>query len=489
VWKRYGATVALRGASLSVRRGEVHALLGENGAGKTTLMRVLDGITQADSGSIQLNGEDVVVGSPQQAVALGIGMVHQHDRLVPALTVAENFALALPGGFLLDMDATRSVVRDVEARYGGGIDADSVVADLSVGQRQWVSLLRVLAQNVDLLVLDEPTATLTPSEREVLFDALRDFRASGLSVIFITHKLDEVFAVSDRVTVMRHGREVATVDTADTSEQELVTHMVGHRVESGFDRDSSVPGLPLLRVENLSVSGDRQSVQDVTLQVRANELVGIAGVGGNGQRELIEVICGVREIEGGAVRFGDHAVGWDHDLSASVARIPGDRQRHGLALGLSLWENLHLGRWHQRQMVRKGLIDRNGAHRWSAELLEQFDVRSAGPDQPAGELSGGNQQKAVLARELADDPELVIAMNPCRGLDIAASRFVLEQLLAVRERGGGVLFVSYDLDEILSVADRVLVMSSGRIAGEVLPDSNAAERIGLLMGGERLDQT
>ncbi|NIA24533.1 MAG: ATP-binding cassette domain-containing protein [Gammaproteobacteria bacterium] len=487
--KRYATTVALSGASLSVRPGEIHALLGENGAGKTTLMSVLDGITRPNSGEIFWRGGRVEIASPQAAAALGIGMVHQHDRLVPALTVAENFALALGGRFRLDMDSVRGTVKEVERRFGGNVDPDAIVAGLSVGQRQWVSLLRVLAQDVTLLVLDEPTATLTPLERDVLFDALREYRALGLSVIFITHKLDEVFAVSDRVTVLRNGHEVATLDTAATDRQELVIHMVGRRIETGFDPPPTTVGRPLLRIEGLHISGERRSVQDVGLKVRAGEIVGIAGVDGNGQRELIEVICGIREADKGEIWFDDGSRCWHHGLSASIARIPEDRHRHGLARGLALWENLHLGRWRQRGLVHQGLIDRQKAHRMCAALLERFDVRAAGPDQLAGELSGGNQQKAVLARELGDQPELVIAMNPCRGLDISAARFVLEQLLAVRGRGGGVLFVSYDLDEILSVADRILVMSSGRIAGEVLPGDGAAERIGLLMSGEKLDQS
>jgi len=486
--KQYATTVALNGASLSVRPGEIHALLGENGAGKTTLMRVLDGITRPNSGAIFWRGRRVEIASPQAAAALGIGMVHQHDRLVPALTVAENFALAMGDHFWLAMDSVRAVVKDVEGRFGGNVDPDAVVADLSVGQRQWVSLLRVLAQEVTLLVLDEPTATLTPLERDVLFDALREYRTSGLSVIFITHKLDEVFALSDRVTVLRNGREVATLDTAATDRQELVTFMVGRRIETGFDPPPATVGRPLLRIEGLHISGERRLVQDVELEVRAGEIVGIAGVDGNGQRELIEVICGIREADGGGVWFSDGSRCWNRGLSASIARIPEDRHRHGLALGLALWENLHLGRWGQRGLVHQGLIDRQKAHRLCVSLLERFDVRAAGPDQPAGELSGGNQQKAVLARELGDEPELVIAMNPCRGLDIAAARFVLEQLLAVRGRGGGVLFVSYDLDEILSVADRILVMSSGRIVGEVIPGDGADQRIGLLMSGEKLDR-
>ena len=291
------------------------------------------------------------------------------------------------------------------------------------------------------------------------------------------------------MTVLRSGHEVATLDTAATDRQELVTHMVGRGIETGFSQPPSTPGEPLLRIDGLHVSGEHRSVRDVSLRVRTGEIVGVAGVDGNGQREVIEVICGIHEADEGEVRFHDDTEGWHPGLSAWVARIPEDRHRHGLALGLPLWENLHLGRWRHTRSVHQGLIDRQAARRSCAALLERFDVRVVGPDQLAGELSGGNQQKAVLAREFSDEPELVIAANPCRGLDVSAARFVLDQLLAVRSRGGGVLFVSYDLDEILSVADRILVMSSGRIAGEVLPGAGAYERIGLLMGGEELDQS
>ena len=453
------------------------------------MVSILGGILSADSGEILWQGEPVEITSPQVASELGIGMVHQHDRLVPALTVAENFALSLSGqAVLLDLDSMRGRFEEAQDRYGGSVDPDAVVSDLSVGQRQWVSLLRVLAQGLKLLVLDEPTATLTPIERDVLFDALRGFRERGLSVVLITHKLDEVFAVSDEVTILRHGSNVGSLETAATDRDELVMHMVGRRLEDSSLRGAGETAGTLLRLDSLSVRGERRSVTDVSMQVSAGEIVGLAGVDGNGQRELVEALCGARAIDDGEVWFGDRSGPWEHHLSARVARIPGDRHRHGLALGLSLWENLHLGRWHHRRLVRQGLIDQARARRAGNELLRRFDVRFSSVDQSAGELSGGNQQKTVLARELSDDPELVIAMNPCRGLDIAAAQFVLEQLAGVRDRGGGVLFVSYDLDEILSVADRILVMSSGRIAGEVVPGADALRRIGLLMGGEDLSQ-
>ena len=486
VEKRYDATVALSGASLSVGPSEIHALLGENGAGKTTLMNVLDGISSPDSGTIQWMGSEVEIDSPRAAAALGIGMVHQHDRLVAALTVSENFALAGGTSFTIGHHEIAQQLKDLTDRYGGAVDPDARVSDLSVGERQWVSLLRALTGDVSLLVLDEPTTTLTPLERDRLFAALHQYRASGLSVIFITHKLDEVFAVCDRVTVMRRGRAVATLEVAGTTREELAGLMVGRDVDTDFERPPVETGADLLVVEGLSVRGARQSVTGLDLKVQAGEIVGIAGVDGNGQRELVEAITGIRPADAGAVRFSDGSTGWHAGRSASVARIPEDRHRHGLALGRPLWENLHLGRWHLRGSTSRGLLNQRAARSKAAELLGAFDVVCSGPDQPAGELSGGNQQKAVLARELGESPQLVIAMNPCRGLDIAASRFVLDQLLEVRSRGGGVLFVSYDLDEILTISDRVLVMASGEVAGEVLPGPGALEEIGLLMGGAAL---
>ncbi|MGZ0228754.1 MAG: ABC transporter ATP-binding protein [Acidimicrobiales bacterium] len=486
IWKRYDATVALSGASLEIERGEIHALLGENGAGKTTLMNVLDGITRPDSGTITWSDTEVEIDSPKRAASLGIGMVHQHDRLVPALAVWENIALAVGSSFRISRNEIAEHLTELTERYGGVIDPDALVSDLSVGERQWVSLLRALAGDVKLLVLDEPTSTLTPIERDRLFAALRHYRAAGLSVIFITHKLDEVFALCDRVTVMRGGETVSTVDVASTTQAQLVQSMVGRPVDTDFDRAPSERGEILLQVDSLSVQGARQTIVELDLEVSRGEVVGIAGVDGNGQGELIEVICGVREAAEGTVIFGDETHGWHHGRAASVARIPEDRHRHGLALGLPLWENVHLGRFRNRGLVRNGFLNRRGAHEASEAMLEAFDVRCSGPDQPSGELSGGNQQKAVLARELSDDPDLVVAMNPCRGLDIGAARFVLDQLVAVRDRNGGVLFVSYDLDEILAISDRILVMASGRIAGELKPGPDVIEQIGLLMGGAEI---
>ena len=486
VHKRYDATVALSGASLSVNPSEIHALLGENGAGKTTLMNVLDGITSPDGGEIQWNSSEVRIDSPRAAAALGIGMVHQHDRLVAALTVGENFALAGGSSFTIPRDEINRQLKDLTGRYGGVVDPDALVSDLSVGERQWVSLLRALTGDVSLLVLDEPTTTLTPLERDRLFGALREYRASGLSVIFITHKLDEVFALCDRVTVMRRGQAIDTLEVADTTRGELARLMVGQDVDTDFERHEVKAGAAILRVGGLSVQGARQRIAELDLEVRSGEIVGIAGVDGNGQRELVEAITGIRPADAGSVWFSDGSTGWHAGRSASVARIPEDRHRHGLALARPLWENMHMGRWRQRGLAERGLLNRRAARGRSEELLRAYDVMCSGPDQPAGELSGGNQQKAVLARELGDAPHLVIAMNPCRGLDIAASRFVLDQLLEVRARGGGVLFVSYDLDEILAVSDRVLVMASGTVAGQVIPGPRAPEEIGLLMGGAEL---
>lgn len=494
--KRFGRTAANAGANLKVERGEIHALLGENGAGKTTLMRVAAGLLRPDGGEILWQGRRIELRSPAQAAALGIGLVHQHDMLVPGLTVEENLRLGDPsGGFVLRRDGVVQRFCERARRYGVAVDPGALVEHLSVGERQWVSLLRTLDHPLSLLALDEPTASLSPLERDALFDTLRQLRAEGMAIVFISHKLREVMSLADRVTVMRTGRTVATLPVEATSEEELAVLMVGERggslprVEARSAARCSEPGAPLLEVEGLSTERTTPALQEVTLAVRGGEIVGVGGVGGNGQEVLFRSLAGqdvgprwgsIRVLGGPVAPRGRLPV-------ARVARIPEERHREGIAGSMTLWENAHLGRARIRGLVRRGLWRVPEARRRAEEMLRRFDVRYERLDQEAWSLSGGNQQRLVLARELADGPDLVLANNPTRGLDIKAAAYVIDQLRRIRDRGGGVLLISYDLDELLEVADRILVMAGGRIVRAFAPPEFDPREVGLAMGGAVLE--
>ena len=489
ITKTFGDVVADRDVDLTVAAGEVHALLGENGAGKTTLMRVLAGLAHADVGQIIWHGEVVHIASPADAIRLGIGMMHQHDMLVSSLTVEENFELARPEPPLaLGLTETGSRVTELTEHYGVNVRPDQRVDTLTVGQRQWLNLLRILdGREIQLLILDEPTASLTQAEREDVFRTLRDLRASGVAVILIVHKLSEVFEVCDRATVMRAGRVVARRLVTETTKEELAGLMVGHTIDTRLAGPPEAPGEVILAVSGLCTAGAEQNLADVSLEVRRGELVGIAGVDGNGQRELGECLAGVRRPSAGTVTVRGRDVTGRPPAELTrmgVARIPEDRHEHGLALGLRIWENIHLGRNASRHLIHRGVVDTARARRLAADLVARFNVRTQDLERPVGELSGGNQQKVILARELGDAADLVVAVNPTRGLDIAATQFVYEQLMAVRTRGGGVLLVSFDLDELLALCDRVFVMSGGRIVGEVAADGADRTLIGMMMGGE-----
>lgn len=494
--KRFGRTVANAGAAFEVRPGEIHALLGENGAGKTTLMLVAAGLLRPDEGEVLWQGRRVELRSPAQAVALGIGLVHQHDMLVPGLTVEENLRLGDPsGGFILRRDGVVQRFRERARRYGVTIDPRSLVEHLSVGERQWVSLLRILDHRLRVLALDEPTASLSPVERDALFDTLRQLRAEGMGIVFISHKLREVMSLADRVTVMRAGRTVATLPIEATSEEELAVLMVGERggslpqVAARSTAERSEPGSPLLEVDGLSTERTTPALRDVTLAVREGEIVGVGGVGGNGQEVLFHALVGqdVGPRRGSIRILGAPVVPGRGLPIARVARIPEDRHREGMAGGMTLWENVHLGRARARGLVRRGLWRVPQARRRAEEMLRRFDVRYERLDQEAWTLSGGNQQRLVLTRELADGPELVVAHNPTRGLDIQAARYVIDQLRRIRDQRGGVLLISYDLDELLEVADRILVMAGGRIVRGFAPSEFDPREIGLAMGGAVLD--
>jgi general nucleoside transport system ATP-binding protein len=489
ITKRFGALVANRAVDFELRRGEIHALLGENGAGKSTLMNVLYGLHQPDEGEILLGGEPVTIDSPRRAIRLGIGMVHQHFMLVPVMTVAENLVLgAEPShGPLLDYKAAAARTRELSERFGLAVDPEARVEDLGVGAQQRVEILRALFRGAKILVLDEPTAVLTAQEAQELFQVLRALKAEGTSVIFISHKLNEVLDVADRITVLRRGDKVDTVPGEGATERSLARLMVGRDVLLRLDKPAAQPGEPLLELSDVSARDDRglPAVRGVSLQVRAGEVVGLAGVDANGQSELIETIMGLRHPDTGAIRVCGRDVthaGPKETLAAGVGHIAEDRHRRGLVLEFDLAENLALREYREPEMSRFGWLSPRKLLPWARRLLKEFDVRGGEPSTRAASLSGGNQQKVVIARELAADPQVIIAAQPTRGLDVGAIEFVHRRLLEERAKARAVFLVSLELEEIRSLSDRVLVIYEGEIVAEMAPDASE-EDFGMKMTG------
>jgi general nucleoside transport system ATP-binding protein len=493
ITKRFPGIVANDAVDFDLRPGEVHALLGENGAGKSTLMNILYGLYTPDEGEIRIRGERVNMRSPREAIAQGIGMVHQHFMLIPVMTVAENVVLAeepTTAKVILDEGEAEKRVRDLAQRFKFGIDPHAKIENISVAQQQRVEILKALYRRADILILDEPTAVLTPQEANELFDILRGLIADGLSVIFITHKLDEVLNISDRITTLRRGKVVETVSADGATEQGLARMMVGREVLLQVDKKPSQPGEPILSVENLSVLDDRDlpAVRDVSFEVRAGEIVGIAGVDGNGQTELIDALTGLRRAESGRVVVaGEDVTGGDarEHIDEGVGHIPEDRQRRGLVLEFSLAENLSLYAYRHPPVSRLGWLSPRRMIDRARGLLSAYDVRGGGPQTRAAALSGGNQQKVVLAREVERDPKLLVAAQPTRGLDVGAIEFVHRRLIEERDEGRAILLVSFELEEILSLSDRILVVYEGEIVGEY-PPTATQEELGLAMvGGTR----
>ena len=494
VSKRFPGVIANDDVNFDVRVGEVHALLGENGAGKTTLSNMLTGLYRPDSGRLEVGGQPVVFGSPREAIRAGIGMVHQHFRLVPTFTVAENITLGAreeAEGRLLDLGRVEDEVVALGERFGLPVDPRARIWQLSVGEQQRVEILKVLHRRASVLILDEPTAVLTPGEAEVLADTLRSLVADGRSVIFISHKLGEVLGVADRVTVLRDGRSVTTVETSTATRQSLAALMVGREVEtvrrSGERAPSDAPDV--LRIDGLSADGDRgqAAVKAVSLTLRAGEVLGVAGVAGNGQRELVEVLAGLRARTAGSITVsGEPFERTDarHPIRLGVAYVPQDRLGTGLAPDLPIDENLMLKRY-RRPPVAFGPFLRSGVIRTEADaLMERFDVRAPSAGTLTRLLSGGNVQKVLLAREMSGDPRVLVISSPTQGLDVGAVATVHRLLLEAAAEGVGILLVSEDLDEVMALSDRIAVIYEGRIMGIVDSEEATIERLGLLMGGQ-----
>jgi len=476
---------------LVIEWGQVHALLGENGAGKTTLMNVVYGLVRPDSGEIIYDGSPAVIHGPTDAIRLGIGMVHQHFMLIPPLTVAENVILGhetVGVADTVDLQAARRQVRVLATRYGLEVDPAARVADLSVGVQQRVEILKTLYRGARLLIMDEPTAVLTPQEAQGLFEILRSLAKEGKAIIFITHKLGEVIDIADRITVMRHGKVVATTTPGESSPADLARLMVGRPVMLQVDKSPARPGKPVLQLDRLVIDDDRHhtAVDGVELEIRSGEIVGVAGVEGNGQNELVEALVGLRQPRSGTIVLNGRDVTRTSArtfISLGVGHIPADRHRMGIVLEHSIADNLVLSTYDQRPFA-SGIVRQLAAvWAYAQKLITSFDIRAESPSQPVGSLSGGNQQKVVAARELGRNPKVLIASQPTRGLDVGSIEFIHRQIVTQRDAGLGVLLVSSELDEVLSLSDRVAVMYRGRIVGVL--EGNAAERekIGLMMAG------
>jgi ABC-type uncharacterized transport system ATPase subunit len=488
VTKRFLEVTANDAIDFTLFRGEICALLGENGAGKTTLMNILFGYYAADEGEILIKGEKAVLASPRDAIARGVGMIHQHFTLVPSQSVLENIIIGSAAGLFLDMKAAREALLRLQQRFGLQVDPDSRVWTLSVGEQQKVEILKALYREVDILIMDEPTAVLAPVEVGDLFKTLRALVAEGRSVVFISHKLNEVMEISDRILVLRRGRLVAEKKTAATTTQELVKEMVGRDLLERIEKKPLKLGETVLEIRGLSVLDDKglEAVKNLDLEVRSREILGIAGVSGNGQTELSEALFGIRVPSAGTISIQGEPLAPGSPVAAvdaGMARIPEDRIETGLLMDLSVEENLILENHTGREFQQRGLLRFPAIHRYSEELIERFSILAAGRDAKVKSLSGGNLQKVILARELSGRTVLVTASQPTRGLDVGAMEYIHQRLLAEKERGSAVILISEDLDEIFAISDRVIVMYEGRIMGDVETAQAVREQIGLWMTG------
>ena len=495
ITKRFPGIVANDNITLQLKKGEIHALLGENGAGKSTLMSVLFGLYRPEEGVIKKDGQVVEIKDPNDANALGIGMVHQHFKLVECFTVLDNIIMGVEPckhGFLQKAEA-REKVMALSEKYGLHVDPDALVEDITVGMQQRTEILKMLYRDNEILIFDEPTAVLTPQEIEELMQIMRNLAAEGKSILFISHKLNEIMAVADRCSVLRKGKYIGTVDIKDTTREELSRMMVGRDVEFVVHKEPAKSGKTILEVEDMTVASKSHSnnaVKNVSFNVRAGEIVCIAGIDGNGQTELVYGLTGLEPLKGGKITLEGQDITRApirKRNTMGMSHIPEDRHKHGLVLDYTLEDNMVLQRYFEPEFVSKaGFLKRKAIRDYAGRLIEQYDVRSGqGPVTVARSMSGGNQQKAIVAREIDKDPELLIAVQPTRGLDVGAIEYIHKQIVAQRDAGKGVLLVSLELDEVMALSDRILVMYEGEIVGELDPKTTTVEELGLYMAGAK----
>ena len=495
ITKKFGDFVANDKINLQLRKGEIHALLGENGAGKSTLMNMLAGLLEPTSGDIVVNGKTVNLDSPSKAASLGIGMVHQHFMLVEAFTVVENIILGseTTKHGVLDLKKASQDILDLSKKYGLAVDPNAKVEDISVGAQQRVEILKTLYRGADILIFDEPTAVLTPAEIEELMTIMKNLANEGKSIILITHKLDEIRAVSDRVTVIRRGKSIETVEIGGATNQDLAEMMVGRSVSFKTEKGPSEPKEVVLSIENLVVNENRgvPAVKNLSLELRAGEVVGIAGIDGNGQSELIQAITGLRKVKSGSIKIkGKDVVGLRprQITEMNVGHVPEDRHRDGLVLDMMISENMALQTYYKEPLSKNGILNYPNITSYAKKLMDEFDVRAASEVVPAKALSGGNQQKAIIAREIDRDPDLLIVSQPTRGLDVGAIEYIHKRLIQERDNGKAVLVVSFELDEILNVSDRIAVIHDGKIQGIVTPETTNKQELGILMAGGQVKE-
>lgn len=493
--KQFGTFFANKNIRLQLRKGEIHALLGENGAGKSTLMNILSGLLVPTSGQILMNGQAVTIDSPSKANKLGIGMVHQHFMLIDAFTVLENIILGEEptNGPFLAKEQARKKIEDLSAKYGLTVDLDAKISAISVGMQQRVEILKVLYRGADILIFDEPTASLTPQEIVDLIGTLRALAGEGKSIIIITHKLEEIRQVADRCTVIRRGESIDTVEVADISANELANMMVGRAVSFKTEKEAANPGEVALKIEHLQVTDDRgiDRVRDLSLQVRRGEVVGIAGIDGNGQTELVLAINGLMPIKSGQVYVEGQEVTHKpprYINELNVGHIPEDRHKYGLVLDMSVEENLVIKEYYKQDYSQSGFLKFKSITNHAQQLIGQFDVRTTSEKAPIRSLSGGNQQKAIIARELDQQPSVLIAANPTRGLDVGAIEFIHKQIIEQRNQNRAVLLMSFELDEILNVSDRILVMFEGKVVADLPADQTNEQELGLMMSGTSFEE-